>query len=312
LQKRFKPCPSSWLTAIEVSSLDAWGNNMIRLLLFLAITPAFVFAQDKYFDSNGVRIRYVEQGSGEPIVLLHGLSGDIERNWINTGVLPALSKDFRAIAVDFRGHGKSDKPHDPKAYGMEVRLDVVRLLDHLKIPRAHILGYSYGGQIVSKLLTTHPERFITAILGGSAAVRGTLNPQAIERLAAEFEGPNAFRTIVLQVWPSKEPAPAEEDIRRYAQQFAAPNDLRAMAALTRSWSDVSVTDAELKAIRVPTLAVIGTADALLVTTMKEVWPELKLVTIEGGTHSNIVPPGRGAAARPEFIKAIREFIDIHK
>jgi pimeloyl-ACP methyl ester carboxylesterase len=284
------------------------------LVLMIVLVPAPARAQDKYFDSDGVRIRYVERGSGEPIVLLHGLSGDVERNWINTGVLPALSKNFRVIAVDFRGHGKSDKPHDPKAYGMEVRLDVVRLLDHLKIPRAHILGYSYGGQIVSKLLTTHPERFITAILGGSAAVRGTLNPQAIERLAAEFEGPNAFRTIVLQVWPSKEPVPTEEDIRKYAQQFAAPNDLGAMAALIRGWSDVSVTDAQLKAIRVPTLAVIGAADQLLanVNTMKEIWPELKVVTIEGATHSNIVPPGRGAAARPEFVNAIREFIAAHQ
>ena len=72
--------------------------------------------QDRYFDSSGVRIRYVEAGKGTPIILVHGFTRNIETNWLETGVLSALAKRHRVIAVDLRGHGKSGKPHDPSAY----------------------------------------------------------------------------------------------------------------------------------------------------------------------------------------------------
>ena len=99
---------------------------------------------DQFFDSNGVRIRYVEQGQGPAIVLMHGYTGTLDRHFVANGVFANLAKDYRVIAIDLRGHGKSGKPHDPKAYGEEMARDVVRLLDHLKIPRAHVLGYSLG------------------------------------------------------------------------------------------------------------------------------------------------------------------------
>ena len=127
-----------------------------------------VSAQDQFFDSNGVRIRYVEQGSGPPVVLLHGFSGNLDASWVETGVLPKLATDYRVIALDSRGHGKSDKPHDPKSYGLQMGQDVVRLLDHLHIARAHIVGHSMGAGITAKLLTTNPDRFLTATLSGSA------------------------------------------------------------------------------------------------------------------------------------------------
>jgi len=101
------------------------------------------FAQDKFFDSNGVRIRYVEQGNGDAIVLVHGFGVTLER-WIASGVLPNLARDYRVIAFDVRGHGKSGKPPDLNAYGREIDLDAIRLLDHLRIQRAHIIGHSMG------------------------------------------------------------------------------------------------------------------------------------------------------------------------
>jgi pimeloyl-ACP methyl ester carboxylesterase len=131
------------------------------LLLLISLLPAMASAEDKFFNSNGARIRYVDQGTGEPVVLVHGYTSVIERAWIETGVFPNLAKDYRVIALDLRGHGKSDKPHDPKAYA-ELGQDVVRLLDHLNIARAHIVGYSLGGVITAKLLTTNPDRFITS------------------------------------------------------------------------------------------------------------------------------------------------------
>jgi pimeloyl-ACP methyl ester carboxylesterase len=283
---------------------------MTRLLLFLALTPALVLAQDQYFDSNGVRIRYVEQGSGEPVILIHGLSGDVERNWIDTGVLPTLVRNFRVIALDYRGHGKSGKLHDPKAYGMEMGRDVLRLMDHLKIARAHMVGYSLGGHIVAKLLTTNPERFLTATLGGSAGARRMISDEAIERVAADFAGETPMRLLILGFVPKGESPPDNDTIRR----FLGGNDVAALAAVIRSWNGLVATEAQLNAVRVPTLALAGTADPVIedLNALKRAWPSLKVITIDGGTHSNIIPAGRGTAARPEFVNAIRDFIAANK
>src|SRR5436190_17147545 len=97
--------------------------------------------QSNFLDSNGVRIRYVDQGQGPPVVLIHGYTGNLERHWINPGVFTELARDHRVIALDCRGHGKSDKPHSPGSYGVEMGKDIVKLLDHLKISRAHIVGF---------------------------------------------------------------------------------------------------------------------------------------------------------------------------
>jgi pimeloyl-ACP methyl ester carboxylesterase len=98
-------------------------------LIFTA--TAAMALEDKYFDSAGVNIRYVEQGAGEPVILLHGFTSNIERAWIDRGIFAELAKTNRVIAFDSRGHGKSGKPHDPAQYGREMGQDVIRLMDYL-------------------------------------------------------------------------------------------------------------------------------------------------------------------------------------
>jgi pimeloyl-ACP methyl ester carboxylesterase len=137
------------------------------ILLLFAFAPALCLAQDKYFDAGGIRLRYVEQGAGEPVVLVHGY-GNTAEIWAANGIVRDLARNYRVISFDMRGHGKSDKPHQPERYGREMTLDIVRLLDHLGIQRAHIVGYSLGGHLVSQLLTLHPERFLSATLIGGA------------------------------------------------------------------------------------------------------------------------------------------------
>jgi hypothetical protein len=83
--------------------------------LVIALMPALVSGQDRFFDSNGVTIRYVDQGSGEPVVFVHGFSSNIETAWITPGVFSNLAKDHRVIALDLRGRGKSDKPRNALA-----------------------------------------------------------------------------------------------------------------------------------------------------------------------------------------------------
>src|SRR6516225_11708196 len=126
-----------------------------RWILAIACCLVFVFpaaaADSQFFDSNGVKIRYLVEGKGEPVLLIHGFTAGIEMQWALPGIIKELAKDYRVIALDNRGHGRSDKPHDAKKYGMEMVNDAIRLMDHLKIKKAHVVGYSMGAMITSKL-----------------------------------------------------------------------------------------------------------------------------------------------------------------
>jgi pimeloyl-ACP methyl ester carboxylesterase len=270
-------------------------------------------AGNRYFDSNGVRIRYVEEGSGEPVVLIHGFTGSIERSWIETGVLQDLARDYRVIALDLRGHGRSGKPHDPAAY-REIGEDAIRLLDHLDIARAHVVGHSLGGIIVAKLLTTHPQRFLSATLAGAAHRRGT-GPQSdagAEAAARELESGAPYRTLILSTAPTDAPPPGEEAIRGISARIVALNDPLAHAALMRARRALLVADADIRAVRVPALAILGSADPALprVKRLHAAWPALELVVIEGATHPAAHP--RSVVRRPEFLAAIREFLRTHR
>src|SRR5438046_3215341 len=121
------------------------------LLAALAVSGSASLAADgvnsEYFDAQGVKIHYLVAGQGEPVVLIHGLNASAEINWNLPGVVAELTKDHHVIALDLRGHGRSDKPQGEDAYGLAVVEDVVHLLDHLHIQRAHIVGYSLGGMV---------------------------------------------------------------------------------------------------------------------------------------------------------------------
>jgi pimeloyl-ACP methyl ester carboxylesterase len=265
-------------------------------------------AQDRYFDAGGVRIRYVDQGNGPVVLLVHGFAGDIERSWINTGILPDLARDHRVLALDLRGHGRSDKPHEPLEYAA-LADDVIRLMDHAGVPRAHAVGYSLGGIIILKLLTTHPERFERAVIGGAAyrRARGADADVAAEVAALEIES-GIYRALIVSTAPTDQPPPSEEAIRSRSREIAASADVRAHAALMRARRALLVSDAEIAAVRVPTLAVVGTADPALprIQAMRKRWPGLEVEVVPGATHPTV--DERGLPRRPEFARAIRRWI----
>ena len=130
----------------------------------------------RIIEANGIKLRIAEMGKGPLVLLLHGFP----ESWYSwRHQLPALAKaGYRAVAPDLRGYGKSDKPQ-PRGPGKAE--DVIEMMDHLKIEKAHIHGYSMGGGITLTLLAEHPDRFITASFGGSG-IR-----EADETLAAEAE-----------------------------------------------------------------------------------------------------------------------------
>src|SRR5436305_12988061 len=120
------------------------------------------------FHHDAVEIAFLDQGSGEPIVLVHGFASNKEINWIHPGWVATLTKaGRRVIALDNRGHGASGKRYDPAAYHSARMADDVRaLLDHLGLGRADVLGYSMGARITAFFAQAHPARLRRAVLGG--------------------------------------------------------------------------------------------------------------------------------------------------
>jgi pimeloyl-ACP methyl ester carboxylesterase len=135
--------------------------------------------------SDGVRIHYMEAGAGAPVVLLHGYTSCCDAGWFANGVAKELARTHWVIGIDARGHGRSEKPHDPAKYdGDRMPKDVIEVLDRLGVARAHFHGYSMGGGIVAHLMARWPERLITASFGGSG-VRET--DEALAKRAAELD-----------------------------------------------------------------------------------------------------------------------------
>jgi alpha/beta hydrolase fold len=122
--------------------------------------------ESQYFSANGVKIHYLLQGTGEPVVLIHGWYSSAKINWQWPGTIAALAKEHQVIALDLPGYGQSDKPRGEAAYGLQWVEDVILLLDHLNIQKAHIVGYSMGGTVTLKLISEHPDRVLSGTLGG--------------------------------------------------------------------------------------------------------------------------------------------------
>jgi pimeloyl-ACP methyl ester carboxylesterase len=280
--------------------------------LVASIISAQTTLEDKLFDSKGVKIRYVDVGRGEPVVLIHGFSSTLDANWGGTHVIDALAKDFRVVALDCRGHGKSDKPHDAKSYGIEMIEDVARLMDRLGIAKAHIVGYSMGGAITGKFITTHPDRVISAVFGGSSPRMGwtAQNERDSEELAASLEQGHGMRPLILRLAPPNEPKPSDEAIDAQSRASLGRNDAIALAFVQRGNKDQTVTVAQVRALKMPILAVVGGADPLKagVDAFKTLLPSLNVVVIDGATHSG----ARGAPARPEFREAVHDFLMAHR
>ncbi|HEY96310.1 MAG TPA: alpha/beta fold hydrolase [Dehalococcoidia bacterium] len=120
-------------------------------------------------NNDGIKIYYEVEGAGPPVILHHGFAGSIE-DWREFGYVEHLKNDYQLILIDARGHGKSDKPHDPQAYTIENRVnDVITVLDDIKVDTAHFFGYSYGGRLAFELALNTPKRMESFIVSGIGA-----------------------------------------------------------------------------------------------------------------------------------------------
>jgi pimeloyl-ACP methyl ester carboxylesterase len=202
------------------------------------------------FHNGAVEIAYLDEGEGDPILLVHGFASSKNVNWVYPTWVSELKKDGRrVVALDNRGHGDSGKLYDPKAYDIPIMAgDIAALMDHLKIERADIMGYSLGSRMTAMLALTEPQRFRSAILGGIGI--GLI----------EGGGPGESVAQALEA-PSLEDVtdPVGRTFRAFADQTRS--DRQALAACLRG-SRRLMTKEEAADIGVPVLIAVGTVDEI--------------------------------------------------
>ncbi len=267
-----------------------------------------------FFDSNGVKIRYAVAGEGEPIVLVHGWMSDASMWGRDAAGNPKLDPPagFRAIALDCRGHGQSDKPYDRALYGTEMALDVTRLMDHLKIPKAHLVGYSMGAFIIGKIAAAYPDRVISAVYGGQvplvigAPPSGTRETAVFAKAAEEGKGMGSY---LIEVLPPGRPKPTMEQANSLAAFMLNGKDVKALAAAGLSFDDLQVSQEDLTACPAPTLFIYGSLESEhlkgRVETLRKALARATVVVIEGGDHITTL-------AHAAFGEAILEFLRKNK
>jgi pimeloyl-ACP methyl ester carboxylesterase len=244
------------------------------------------------FHRDGLDIAYLDQGEGEPIVLIHGFASTKEVNWVYPGWVATLTAaGRRVIALDNRGHGQSGKLYLPDLYDTRLMADdVAALLDHLGIPRADVMGYSMGARITAFLALKRPERVRSAILGGLGIhlVDGVGLPASI---ATALEAPTLADVTDAQ----------GRTFRAFAEQTRS--DLKALAACIRG-SRQTLTDAEARAISVPVLIAVGSKDEVAGSgaALQALIPNSEHLEIPGRDHMLAVGDKAFKAGVVDFLK----------
>lgn len=289
------------------------------LITIIAITiPAVLAAQstraaDEFFDSDGVKIRYVTAGKGQAVVLIHGWMADSSM-WGrdssgNTKLKTTDDEGFQAIAFDCRGHGRSDKPLQPEKYGVEMARDVVRLLDHLKIEKAHLVGYSSGAFIAGHVAATHPDRVLSVVYAGQApVVTELIKPNDFaecETFAKAVEEDKGLGAYIQAVTPADRPKPNDTQANTIAQFMFAGKDVKAIALAGSSFKDLRVSGDQLRKCTAPTLFMRGENESEhvkgRVAAVRKLLDRGEVKIVAGGDHMTTL-------AKPEFADALREFL----
>jgi pimeloyl-ACP methyl ester carboxylesterase len=230
-----------------------------------------------YADVNGLHMYYEVQGEGSPLVLLHGGVQSIDLSFAD--LVPALVGRHRVIGVELQGHGRTadiDRVRTPAA----MAGDVVALLDHLGIDRAHVLGFSLGASVAVELAVSHPDR-VRSLVPISEPVR----PDGMHE---DLQDPAAH--------PTSTRLPTEQDLVDMRETYTrlSPHPERfdeflsgssENAADLRGWSDE-----QLAGITAPTLLIMGDHDFVTVehgALTKELIPGAQLAVLPATTHMTI-------------------------
>jgi pimeloyl-ACP methyl ester carboxylesterase len=213
----------------------------LRMMLFMS-----KFAQG----NDGIRLAYEDVGDGAPVVLVHGFASDRVQNWRAPGWYEALTgAGYRVVALDCRGHGESDKPHDPESYGDRMVDDVVAVMTAAGVSKADIMGYSMGGMLTMGLLMRRPDLVRRAVVAGVGETY--------------FRDAPTRRIAIADALAAPDPAALTDPIQKQFRLFAGQKgkDLAALAACMRKARTVYPPE-RLAAWTGPLLVVCGETDVL--------------------------------------------------
>lgn len=200
--------------------------------------------------NEGVRIRYELEGAGPPLVLQHWSLATLE-DWYDCGFVDLLKSDFQLVLIDARGHGGSDKPHDPAAYSLEHRVtDIVAVLDDLAIERAHFFGYSMGGWIGFGIAKHAAERFHSLVIGGQHPYESNMRP------LREFIGYGLEHGVDVFIARWEE---SFEDMSEEKKARIRVFDLEALHAVA---TDRESLEEILPDLKIPCLLIVGEEDTV--------------------------------------------------
>jgi len=286
------------------------------LLGLLVAAPGFACATDGDFDSNGVKIHYVTEGEGDAIVLIHGWMSDSsmwgQDSAGNTKLDTRGAPGFKLIAFDCRGHGKSGKPHDQSMYGAEMAADVVRLLNHLKIKKAHLVGYSMGAFIAGKVAATNPERVESLIFGGQAPlIKGVpaSGGNEVEVFAKAVDAGKGLGPYLLEVMPGAKAKMTLEQANNLAAFAYKGKDVKAFAASGLSLGDLRVAPEDLGKCKAPCLFIYGEKESdatkRSVDAARKILKNSSLKVVPGGDHITTL-------VKPEFGASVVAFLLAHR
>jgi pimeloyl-ACP methyl ester carboxylesterase len=245
---------------------------------------------------DGIELAYEQMDPASPsdqfpVLLLHGFASDHVDNWVEPGIVDALLTTGRTvIATDARGHGASEKPHDPTFYADHTMIRDARvILDELEVTGVDVVGYSMGALVAARLATVDP-RVRRLVIGGAG---GNLRRDSTD------SGDGGLAAALLVDDPDRITHPVGRAFRAFADRSGA--DRHALAAIERSTSLGS--DVDLDAITVPTLVIVGEADRFVGS------PDELAVRI-AGARSRVVPGDHVSAVwDPAFARALVEFLD---
>lgn len=247
----------------------------------------------KTFDSDGIKIAFLDEGAGFPTLLIHGFASNHRVNWVSTSwTRELLGAGRRVIALDNRGHGESAKPHDTAAYSFALMVeDARKLLDHLGIAKADAIGYSMGARIVAELALRYPERVRSAALGGVG--------DAIVR-RAPFDPAEPLVTALRAASLEDVSDPRGRAYRIFADQTGS--DREALAACILGARDLLTTE-DFGRIGVPVLVATGSEDKDQgsAKALAALMPGAEAFEIPGRDHMKAVGDKAHKAAILEFL-----------
>jgi pimeloyl-ACP methyl ester carboxylesterase len=230
------------------------------------------------FHNGAVEIAYLDEGEGDPILLVHGFASTKNVNWVYPTWVSELKKNGRrVIAFDNRGHGESGKPYDASAYEIATMAgDITALMDHLNIERADLMGYSLGSRMTAVLARSEPRRLRSAIFGGIGI--GLI----------EGGGPGENVVAALEAYSLDDVTdPVGRTFRAFADQTRS--DRRALAACLRGSRRLMTKD-EAAEISVPVLIAVGTSDEIAgsAEALAKIIPGSQVLNIPNRDHMRAV------------------------